>query len=165
MPLEMARNNLREDPSTHAIAEALGVEVEDYIDRVLEYATHPDKEVEVELLDDEAAAELGPDAPSMAQVMEWMNGVASGDIDLDDRVKIAESDGFTTQDAPSEVLRREAGAEAPVRRAPGVEQIQRGSKRASAPEAGSALKDQLLAQQRNLQLGMDARRAAKKPKS
>lgn len=165
MPLEIAKKNLREDPNTRAIADALGVEVEDYIERVLEYATHPDKEVEVELLDDEAASELGPEAPSMAEVMQWMEGVASGEISLDDRVKVAESDDFSTGAEASETFQREAGGEAASRRAPGVEQIQRGSRRGStAPEAGSVLKQQLLAQQRHLQLGMDARRAAKKPK-
>lgn len=165
MPLDMARQNLRDDPNTAEIAKSLGVEVEDYIDKVLEYAQHPDKQPELELLDDEVAAELGPDAASVAEVEAWMEKVISGEIDLDDRVKIAEHDGFATGAEGSETSRAEAGVEAPVRRAPQVAEIQRGKRAAAPTGAGSVLEQQLRAQQRNIQLGVDARRAGgRKPK-
>lgn len=164
MPLDIARKNLREDPHTQEIAKALGVELDDYIEKVLDYAQHPNKEPELELLDDEAAAELGPDAASVAEVEAWMEKVASGEIDLDDRVKVADSDGFSMDAEPSEAARRDVGVEARTRTAPGVEELQRGRARAPTQEAGSVLKQQLLAQQRSTQLGLEARRAGKPKK-
>lgn len=159
MPLEIAKKNLRDDPQTHAIAEALGVDVEDYIDKVIDYARHPDKEPELELLDEESIAQLGPDVPSVADVTHWFEQVAEGEIELDDRVEVAPSDGFSTGVDRADALRAQARGEAGPRRAPGVEEVQRGRARPAAPEAGSVLKQQLLEQQRQFQLGMDARRA------
>lgn len=157
MPLEIARKNLREDPNTHEIAKSLGVEVEDYINKVLDYALNPGKEPEVELLDDESIAGLGPDAPSVSDVTAWLEGVAAGQEVLDDRVEVAGSDNFTTQADRTEVLRAKTGAASAPLRAPTVT--------VPKPEtgddggAGSVLRAQLLEQQRNMQLGMDARRA------
>jgi hypothetical protein len=158
MPLEIARKNLRDDPQTLAIAEALGVDVETYIDRVLEYAQHPEKEPELELLDDASVAQLGPEAPSVEDVTRWLEQVEAGEVELDGRVKVAERDGYSTEAERSEVLRAQAGGEAPARRAPPVERVSRG--RAEKPSGeGSVLEEQLRARQRQFKLGMDARRA------
>ena len=99
MPLEIAKQNLRDDPNTLAIAKALGDELEDYIEKVLDYALHPEKTPQLELLDDESVAELGPEAPSVDDVTAWFEAVAEGEVELDDRVKVAESDGYTADPA------------------------------------------------------------------
>ena len=164
MPLAIARKNLREDPQTAAIAKELGVDVEEYIEQVLEYAQNPDKEPELELLDDEAAQDLGPEAATMDEVVSWLEAVESGEITLEDRVQVAEADGFSKDAERSEVLRQQAGAEM-SRRAPGVEEMTAPKKGDATPEAGSVLKAQLMEQQRSMRLGVDAQRAgAGRPK-
>lgn len=164
MPLELAKKNLRDDPQTHEIARALGVEVEVYIDRVIHYALHPEKPPEVELLDDESVAQLGPEAPTVARVTAWFEQVASGEVRLEDRVEVAAEDGFSTEALPSERHLDKTAGEKSLRRAPRVDEGPRAGDAPSASGAGAVLRQQLLEQQRSLRLGMDARRAGQGPK-
>ena len=166
MPLAIARKNLREDPHTEAIAKELGVDIETYIDKVLEYALNPDQEPELEVLDEDAIPELDPTAATMNEVMAWLEGVESGEISLEDRVQIAESDDFSTDADRSELLKAQTGAETSPRRAPTLNDIQAPKVTAPDGEAGSVLRAQLLERQQSMRLNSDAQRAgARKPPS
>lgn len=166
----MARQAIRDDPHTAEIAKALGVELEDYVEKVMSYVLDPGKEPELELLDDESVAMLGPEAPTVNDVVAWFDGVERGEIDLDPRLEIAEHDGFSTEAERSEALRARTRGE-PVARpaAPTLEQISRGRRPAEPSDgAGAVLRNQLLEQQRNLQVSMEARKAGRpgpKPRS
>lgn len=160
MPLEMARQSLRDDPNTAKIAETMGLEVELYIDKVLEYALNPQKKPQLEIMDDADAREMGVEVHSYDDVCNWLDGVSDGSIPVDSgRREMSLSDGFSTQATEAERLKAEARG-----------RPRRGPAPSPAPkisaEAGAVLKQQLADRQRQNQLSMDARRAGRtKPKS
>ncbi len=49
---------LRRDPEIIGVAEGLGIELDDYVAMVAEFIEHPDREVQVTIVDDEPEAEI-----------------------------------------------------------------------------------------------------------
>lgn len=157
MPIEIARRNLLEDPSIRTIAEELGVPLEVYVDKVLEYARHPEREPELAIIEDADAREMGVEVATEADVVGWFEGLADGSVVLPDaRKEVASRDGFTLDATEAERLRAEAQGR--PRRAPAPAPAPPPN-----PEAGAVLKQQLAERQRQMQLSMEARKAGKPP--
>lgn len=160
MPEHIARQKLLEAPETKEIAEALGVELEAYVDRVLFYAKNPDVDPEFNVVPDEDLVEAGVDVPSVSEVTAWFEGVASGEIEIRKKTGLDEADGFGTDKPEGDLVREKAGFEV-ERTAPRQEEL------AAKPApnktgTGSVLAEQLRAQQSATRLSMDAQRS--KPK-
>jgi hypothetical protein len=159
MPLELAREQLLADPNTRQIAAALGVEVREYVERVLEYARHPTREPELFVLDQETLEAHEDELPSEAEVLRWFEGVASGQIAAGPRA-LDLADGFSSEDEPAQAALEVAGASTAAR-APMVEEVTR-RKGASSPRPasglGAVLKKQLFDQQQRARLATESKR-------
>ncbi len=158
MPLEMAKQSLRDNPDTKKIADSLGVELEEYIDQVMHYAMNPELEPELEVYTEEQLEEAGVEGiPSPKECQDWFEAAINGEINLSGRIDVEEKDGFSTKRDQKEVIQESAGVKL-NRRAPRIDQLKAPS---MADGAGSALKNQLLQQQQAQRIGMDARRSGR----
>ena len=81
-PLEVVRQQLMEDEDTIAIAKSFELPLEKYVEMVLQYALDPNKEPEIILLDEEVQQTHGEKLPSQHEVLDWLEKVASGEIEL-----------------------------------------------------------------------------------
>jgi len=82
VPLEVARQQLMEDEDTIAIAKSFGLPLEKYVEMVLKYALDPNKEPEIIVLDEEVQQTHGEKLPRQHEVLNWLEKVASGEIEL-----------------------------------------------------------------------------------
>jgi len=79
-PVEEVRAELLADPHTQSIAEKLGIRVEEYVEKVLEYALHPEKQPELNVLPEGEVKARG--GATTTEVKRWLEDVAAGKIDL-----------------------------------------------------------------------------------
>jgi DNA-directed RNA polymerase specialized sigma subunit len=79
-PVEEVRAELLKDESTRQIAEKLGMELEAYVEKVLEYAQNPDKQPEFNLISEAEAQAKG--VATVREVKQWFEDVADGKVDL-----------------------------------------------------------------------------------
>lgn len=79
-PVEEVRAELLQDPNTRQIADKLGMKLEEYVELVLDYAQHPEKQPEFNLISDGEAKAKG--VATTAEVKQWFEGVADGKVDL-----------------------------------------------------------------------------------
>ena len=161
-PEETIRQRLRADADAQNIAKSLGVDIEDYITQVLFYARRPDVAPQVEVLDDESLAELGAEIPSEGEVQAWLDAVERGEVDLKGPATgMSEQTEFTTATEASDRIRAAMGE----RRERVAPTLGAQPDRASPPPGqGSILEQQLLNQQRQARLNVEARRRAPDPK-
>ncbi len=153
MPVSVAKQQLRDDPNTHAIAKGLGVDVEEYIDKVIYYAQNPDADPQMSVLPDEELAEAGANVATEREVLGWFKKVADGEVDLTPHTKERPTE-YTKAKLDSETMRAAAGFE--VEKAAPMEAAPRGEIRATG-RGGAALREQLLQQKRNTQMMRDRR--------
>ena len=149
MPVEMARQSLIDDPETKKIADSFGMELEDYVDQVMEYALNPDKEPQLQVMADDDFREMGIDPPAMEDVEQWFADVASGKVKVD-MAPTAGSQSLDDSvkkglDAAEVARRRTTGSEAEPLMAGHVES-RKGEVKARS-QSGAALAKQVLAQQ------------------
>lgn len=143
---EVARQRLMESPETREIAQNLGMDLAEYVQMVIDYAKHPEKEPMLEVLDDETLESLGAEVPSQGEVMAWLEAVKRGEIDLTAQAEQV-SDEVELQSAEEDRKKRLSaalGSEA-SKAAPKVGDLAKPSEPLAGP-AGSVLKQQLLAQ-------------------
>lgn len=88
-PVEEVRAELLADPHTKDIAKTLGIPLEEYVEKVLDYAQHPEKQPQFNVLPDEVIKAQG--GATTADVKQWFENVAAGKIDLRDP---RDKDGF-----------------------------------------------------------------------
>ncbi|MBI2378407.1 MAG: hypothetical protein HYV07_30695 [Deltaproteobacteria bacterium] len=159
-PIEVFRQELRDDPETTKMAEALGLTVDEFVEKVIGYAKNPDKEPELVVIDEEEAAEEGIDVPSVADVQRWLKDVENGKVPIG-TTPVHVEDGFTTQ-RPDEEVKKAVGVDADLQ-APTV----------GAPKSqivvedtpmGSILRQQLRNQQQKTALGSKLPQPREKPK-
>ena len=158
MPLHIAKQQLRDDPETQKIADALGVDIEDYIEQVIHYAQRPQLDAQVKVVPDEEFEEAGISVPSVGDVNAWFEGVANGEISVEGPGVTPETETYTEEKEEGEVLREAAGVEV-ERAAPTREQL-KGEVKVTDNAAGSVLKNQLRAQQQRTLQRREARQAA-----
>ena len=127
-PVEEVRAELMKSEETQQLAKTLGLKLEDYVEKVLSYYKDPNKQPMMYVLSEEQIRAAGVEPPTEKAIMEWLQKVDSGEIDLrPDHMK----DGFKKPEkAPVSGVADEASVHEPA--AP-----------AADPEMGSALKEQL----------------------
>jgi hypothetical protein len=137
-PVSVVRQQLLDDADTKEIAKAFKMPLEQYVDLVLMYAQNPDKDPILTILDEDEMQGEGADLPTQAQVLDWLNKVESGEIELaptslvKDVLESAEPDASAAKFAkPSEPPRASV--------------FKNGAPKKTS-SAGSALKQQLEAQ-------------------
>jgi hypothetical protein len=69
---EQIRAEVKADPNTARIAKALGVPLDEYVERVVHYAVNPNDEPEIEVLPDEALKEQGYEPPSYEEMVDFV---------------------------------------------------------------------------------------------
>ncbi|MFL5319735.1 MAG: hypothetical protein ACJ790_08760 [Myxococcaceae bacterium] len=75
-PREVVKAELLGDPNTKKIASSLKMELEKYVELVLDYAYNPDKQPVMTVATDEELKAAGYDAPSGTDVGRWLLGAA-----------------------------------------------------------------------------------------
>ncbi|MBI5547744.1 MAG: hypothetical protein HY901_28005 [Deltaproteobacteria bacterium] len=88
-PVEEVRAELLADRATQSIAKRLGLPVEAYVEKVLDYALHPGKQPKLKLLPESVVKARGGN--TIARVKKWFAAVRAGKVDLRDP---REKDGF-----------------------------------------------------------------------
>ena len=85
-PVEEVRAELLADPATQAIAQKLGMPLEQYVEKVLDFAQHPEKQPQFNVLPEGDVKAAG--GATTGEVKQWLDDVAEGKVDLrDDREK------------------------------------------------------------------------------
>jgi len=78
--LEATRERLLADAATQGIAKTLGVPVEAYVEKVLDYVQHPQKQPTFEVVPDGVARAAG--TATTVEVKQWLEDVAAGKVEL-----------------------------------------------------------------------------------
>jgi len=88
-PVEEVRKELLADSNTKTIADKLGMNLEEYVELVLDYAQHPEKQPEFNIISEGEAKAEG--IATVGEVKQWFEDVADGKIDVRDP---RDRDGF-----------------------------------------------------------------------
>ncbi|HYH97408.1 hypothetical protein [Hyalangium sp.] len=79
-PIEEVRAQLMADPDVREQARLLDVPVPDYVERIIDYATHPEKPPQVWVLPDEELKARDPNIPTVDEVKTHLEKIVSGEI-------------------------------------------------------------------------------------
>lgn len=133
-PVDQIRAELLADPDTQAIAQAVRMKLEDYVDLVLDYLQNPDKEPVVNVVPDDQLRAAGYDAPSAEEVANFFISAAKGDLGIagSQFEKSEFEKGGSTAGKPALINATGAGAPAassaqPAARPELLDQVKRGS--------------------------------------
>jgi len=92
-PIAELRAELLADKDTRHLAEVFGMKVEDYVEKVLDYAQNPDKQPMLNVVTDELAVKAAnPDVMTTAETVRELEKLISGETTLD--IPGEFSDGF-----------------------------------------------------------------------
>ena len=102
-PVEQIRAELLVDADTQRIAKAVNMELEAYVDLVLDYLQNPDKEPQLKVSPDEALREAGYEPPSAEDVANFFIAGARGELNIAGSgfLKSEFSEGPSTAGKPS----------------------------------------------------------------
>lgn len=81
-PLEEVRAELMASAETQQLAQTLGIELKDYVEKVLAYYADPAKDAMIYLAPEEQLRAAGGNPPSDKEVLEYLQKVERGEIDL-----------------------------------------------------------------------------------
>jgi hypothetical protein len=81
-PVEQVRAELLADPDTKRIARAVGMELAEYVELVLDYAQNPDKQPVLQIADDAELRANGYEPPSNEEIANFFIAGAKGELDL-----------------------------------------------------------------------------------
>ncbi|MFL5347458.1 MAG: hypothetical protein ACJ8AT_21955 [Hyalangium sp.] len=79
-PIEVVRAELLKDADTKRIAKAVGMELEAYVELVLQYAQDKDKEPVLDVVEDEELRANGFNPPTEEQVAQVLIAAAKGEL-------------------------------------------------------------------------------------
>ncbi|WP_375769053.1 hypothetical protein NR798_46540 [Archangium gephyra] len=82
-PVEKVRAELLADPDTKRIAKSVGMELEAYVELVLDYAQNPDKQPVLQVADDAELRAAGYEAPTPEEVGQFFVAAAKGELGLE----------------------------------------------------------------------------------
>jgi hypothetical protein len=102
-PIEKIRAELLEDADTKRIARAMGMELEPYVEMVLDYLQHPEKEPVLKVASDEELRAAGYEPPTVEEIGNFFLAGARGELGLGgpDLNKSGFDSGPTTAGKPS----------------------------------------------------------------
>lgn len=110
-PVDEVRNELLNDPDVKEQARLLQLPVEQYVDKILDYATHPEKPPAIMIVPDEHLKKEDPSIPTVAEVETHLQRMVNGEIPI---VPGMTTDGFSKGPTPAQ-YGRALGAEDSVK--------------------------------------------------
>jgi hypothetical protein len=110
-PIEVVRAELLKDPDTKRIAKAVGMELEAYVELVLEYAQDKDKQPVLQVVSDEELRANGFNAPSSEDVAKVLISAVKGEPGANKEFEKSDFKASTTPKGPS--LSGEGGKKGP----------------------------------------------------
>ncbi|MET0406413.1 MAG: hypothetical protein ABW123_28595 [Cystobacter sp.] len=109
-PVDEVRNELLNDSDVKEQAKLLKIPVEEYVDKILDYAVNPSKPPAIMVVPDEALKKQDPKAPTLAEVDNHLQRMVSGEIAI---IPGQAQDGFNKGPSPAQ-YQRALGAEESV---------------------------------------------------
>jgi hypothetical protein len=100
-PIEVVRAELLKDSDTKRIAKAVGMEIEAYVELVLQYAQDKDKEPELDVASDEDLRAAGFNPPSAEDVAKVLISAANGTLGVNQEFEKSEFKAGTSPKGPS----------------------------------------------------------------
>lgn len=128
-PVEEVRAELLASPDVKEQAKLLQIPVADYVEKILDYALHPQKPAQIAIVPDENLKQYDPSIPTVAEMKGYLEKVVSGEIVISPAHL---PDGFTP---PNDAQKYQAAL--------GTQESLKG-----APETGSSTAAQVLAAQK-----------------
>jgi hypothetical protein len=106
-PVDDVREELLKDPDVKEQARLLQIPVEQYVEKILDYASHPEKPPAIMIVPDEALKKEDPGIPTVTEVETHLQKMVNGEIPI---VPGQATDGFSKGPTPSQ-YQRTLGAE------------------------------------------------------
>jgi hypothetical protein len=100
-PVEVVRAELLKDPDTKRIAKAVGMELEPYVELVLQYAQDKDKEPEVHVVSDEELKKNGFNVVTAEEAGKMLVSIAKGEFGVDQSFQNSEFESSSGPKGPS----------------------------------------------------------------
>lgn len=100
-PIEVVRAELLKDADTKRIAKAVGMELEAYVELVLQYAQDKDKEPVLQIVEDEELKANGFSAPSTEEVAKFLIQGAKGELGVNPEFDKSEFQSAKNTKGPS----------------------------------------------------------------
>jgi hypothetical protein len=106
-PVDDVREELMKDADVKEQARLLKIPVEQYVEKILDYAVHPEKPPAIMIVPDEALKKEDPSIPTVAEVENHLQKLVKGEIPI---IPGKAQDGFSKGPTPSQ-YQRTLGAE------------------------------------------------------
>lgn len=100
-PIEVVRAELLKDADTKRIAKAVGMELEAYVELVLQYAQDKDKEPVLNVASDEELRANGFNPPSDEQVAQVLMAAARGELGVNQEFQKSGFESASSKKGPS----------------------------------------------------------------
>jgi len=100
-PVEVVRAELLKDADTKRIAKAVGMELEAYVELVLQYAQDKDKEPELHVVSDEELKKNGFNVVSAEEAGKMLVAIAKGEFGVDQSFQNSEFESSGGPKGPS----------------------------------------------------------------
>ncbi|OJH36127.1 hypothetical protein [Cystobacter ferrugineus] len=101
-PIDDVREELLKDADVKEQARLLQIPVEQYVEKILDYASHPEKPPAIMIVPDEALKKEDPSIPTVTEVENHLQKLAKGEIPI---VPGQAQDGFTKGPTPAQYQR------------------------------------------------------------
>jgi hypothetical protein len=108
-PIAQVRAELLADPDVREQARLLKLPVADYVEKILDYATHPTKPPQVQVLPDEALKARDPSIPTVQEIHTHLEKIVNGEIVIS---PAHQKDGYNKHDGKSDRYASMVGAKA-----------------------------------------------------
>lgn len=106
-PIDDVRDELLKDADVKEQARLLKIPVEQYVEKILDYASHPEKPPAIMIVPDEALKKEDPSIPTVAEVENHLQKMVKGELSI---IPGQTQDGFSKGPTPSQ-YQRTLGAE------------------------------------------------------
>ncbi|SEU22828.1 hypothetical protein [Stigmatella erecta] len=100
-PIEVVRAELLKDADTKRIAKSVGMELEAYVELVLEYAQDKDKDPMIAVVSDEELHAKGFQTPTNEDVAKLLTKAAKGELGVNEEFEKSEFSSARTPKGPS----------------------------------------------------------------
>jgi hypothetical protein len=94
-PVEEVRAELMADPDVREQAQILKLPVEQYVEKILDYALHPQKPAQLQIIPDEELKARDPSIPTVAELQDHLQKIVDGEIVIS---PAHQRDGFKQDD-------------------------------------------------------------------
>lgn len=79
-PVEEVRAELLADPDVRQQAKMLKIPLAEYVEKIIDYALHPQKPAQLQILSDEELKAKDPKAPTVAELQDYLQKIIDGEV-------------------------------------------------------------------------------------